>query len=253
MAARRVLGAGQVYVWAGGTLWIGRATGGTDLHAHHAVQVSLGWSGEVRFRAHTGPWRGYRACLVPNDVAHAFTGDDIEAAQVFVEPESATGRLLLERFGGSAIRALPDEPAAEASRVLFEAWHASRAAAHMVPAARHALAVLAGGETPAATTDPRVLGAIEVIRARLDGPVRLTDVAREIYVSPSRLRHLFVQETGLPFRRYVLWQRLQLVFAMMPTHSLTEAAHAAGFADAAHMSRVFRRMLGIVPTNLVAE
>lgn len=32
--------------------------------------------------------------------------------------------------------------------------------------------------------------------------------------------------------------------------SLTEAAHAAGFADSAHFSRTFRRMFGVAPASL---
>ena len=32
--------------------------------------------------------------------------------------------------------------------------------------------------------------------------------------------------------------------------NLSEAAHAAGFADGAHMSRSFRRMLGMPPSAL---
>jgi AraC-like DNA-binding protein len=37
------------------------------------------------------------------------------------------------------------------------------------------------------------------------------------------------------------------------TASLTDAARAAGFADAAHMTRTFRRMLGISPSSLAAD
>ncbi|HET6579489.1 MAG TPA: helix-turn-helix transcriptional regulator [Gemmatimonadales bacterium] len=73
----------------------------------------------------------------------------------------------------------------------------------------------------------------------------LPDLARDLHISPSRLRHLFVEEVGQPFRTYVLWQRLQRVIQRLGfKQNLTHAALDAGFADASHMARTFRRMVG---------
>jgi AraC-like DNA-binding protein len=99
--------------------------------------------------------------------------------------------------------------------------------------------------------DPRVARATEWLRGALDGPVTLARTAAAVALSPGRFRHLFVAETGLTFRAYVLWLRLsravELVAARRP---VTEAAHAAGFADAAHLSRTFRRTFGVAPAML---
>jgi len=245
---------GQVYVWPGGSLWIGKATGATEVHEHHAVQLAFSFDGDLHFRpGSAAPWRKYRQCLVPNDVPHAFMGKDLTAAHIFVEPESVEGRRLLEAFAGEGIRALPDDVADRARGILFSAWHTSRAPAVMVPAAHKAVAALSGGTPPAQTTDPRVLGAIEIVRARLDSPIALGEIARAIHLSPSRFRHLFVKETGLPFRRYLLWQRLQKVIERAGRGSWTDIALEAGFSDAAHMTRTFRRMLGSAPTGLERE
>jgi AraC-like DNA-binding protein len=35
--------------------------------------------------------------------------------------------------------------------------------------------------------------------------------------------------------------------------SITDAAHGAGFADGAHLSRVCRRMFGIAPTDFTRQ
>lgn len=70
-------------------------------------------------------------------------------------------------------------------------------------------------------------------------------------LSSSRARHLFVEQTGLPFRSYLLWLRItKAVRIMSAGSSLTEAAHEAGFADSAHFSRTFRRMFGIPAASL---
>lgn len=55
-------------------------------------------------------------------------------------------------------------------------------------------------------------------------------------------------------RRYLLWLRLRTALEMAgAAPSLTAVAHAAGFADSAHLTRTVRRMFGIVPSVLPAR
>ena len=50
----------------------------------------------------------------------------------------------------------------------------------------------------------------------------------------------------------MLWMRLNVAIQFaMAGQSWTEAAHAAGFADSAHLTRTFRRMFGMNPAALV--
>jgi AraC-like DNA-binding protein len=99
--------------------------------------------------------------------------------------------------------------------------------------------------------DPRIQKIIDYATAHLDEPLSLESASRGIYLSPSRLRHLFVEQTGLAFKTYVLWLRLvRAVQAYSEGGSLTEAAHEAGFSDSAHFSRIFKRTFGLPATTL---
>jgi AraC-like DNA-binding protein len=70
-------------------------------------------------------------------------------------------------------------------------------------------------------------------------------------LSPSRFMHAFTQSVGVPVRPYILWLRLQRAACDLKSGvSVTSVAHRAGFADAAHLTRTFRRMLGITPSQL---
>jgi AraC family transcriptional regulator len=63
-----------------------------------------------------------------------------------------------------------------------------------------------------------------------------------------------MKETGVGFRAYLLWQRLECsLAAYVAGETLTEAAHTGGFADSAHFSRTFRRMFGIAPASVQPE
>jgi AraC-like DNA-binding protein len=92
---------------------------------------------------------------------------------------------------------------------------------------------------------------IDQATANLNQPLDLAAAAAGVYLSPSRLRHLFVEQTGLAFKTYVLWLRLVRALQVYSEgRNLTEASHAAGFADSAHFSRIFRRTFGLPATTL---
>ncbi len=72
------------------------------------------------------------------------------------------------------------------------------------------------------------------------------DIAEGLGLSESRFLHLFKHEMGLPWRPYLLWRRLLCAIKMLSAEtSATEAAHLAGFADSAHLSRTFKRLFGM--------
>jgi len=247
-------GRGQVCVWPGGVLWIGTSTAPGTVHSHHAIQLGFGDDEPIHFRtADDAPWYPYAGCVIPADLPHALDGSGRRSAIIFVDPESDEGRGLRSRAVPGGITHLPEDEARAAAGRIFEAWGRTHDCASLSAAARMAVRDLAGTAERAPSADPRVLGAIELIRARLDGRVTLPAIARDLNVSPSRLRHLFVHEVGLPFRTYVLWQRLQRVIQGIGNEPLTQGALSAGFADAAHMTRTFRRMLGFAPSAIHRE
>lgn len=123
-----------------------------------------------------------------------------------------------------------------------------------VAASQSAISLLAGSAALGAVADPRTAKAIAKIQARLGGPITLAETAASVHLSPSRFRHLFIEQTGAVFRAYVLWLRLNIAIrAAMAGQSWTAAAHEAGFTDSAHLSRTFRRMFGIAPAMLVID
>jgi AraC family transcriptional regulator len=247
----KVLGHGQINFWRGGSLWIGLAQMSADFHAHHAIQLCIGLKGTVRFRTPAQGWIEYSAALVAPHVSHAFDATGSVVANIFCEPESLTGRRLLERFAARDVIEIPRLETEAAVERLRESYAAGEADERLNSAARGVLTTLAALGDAKATTDSRVLAAIARIEQRLDRPIRLGEIAAGVHLSPGRFRHLFAAETGVSFRAYVLWLRLQAALERTRAGaSWTEAAYGASFADSAHLSRTFKRMFGVVPASL---
>ena len=95
--------------------------------------------------------------------------------------------------------------------------------------------------------DPRVAWATETLGARRD---RVANVAAELGVSRQYLRRLFVEHTGVSPKELERIARLTAVAQAMTTESsLADAAAAAGYADQAHMSNEFQRLVGTTPSR----
>jgi transcriptional regulator GlxA family with amidase domain len=102
-----------------------------------------------------------------------------------------------------------------------------------------------------AETDARILEAIRCMRDAPGRAHRLTELGKRAGLSPSRFLHLFKAETGVPLR-YRLWSRIgAAVGSIRRGMSLTDAAHAAGFASSAHFSSTFRDMFGMMPSEFL--
>ncbi|MEU5883729.1 helix-turn-helix transcriptional regulator [Spirillospora sp. NPDC047279] len=227
-------------VWSGaiavrpGLLVYTGAVGTTGRHAHHSVQILIARRGEFVLGDAAGGRLGCRAAVVPPDVPHEVLDGVADALMVHLDPESAQGREL-------ASRPAPHDAVA--------GWE--RAGATLGPA--EDMLGLLPARREIEVRHPAVARTLRRLPGRLEGPpIRLADLAREVNLSESRLSHLFREEVGLPIRPYVQWLRLQRAAELvMSGASVTEAAHGAGFADGAHLSRICKRMFGITPSEFV--
>ena len=217
-------------------------------HAHHAVQLVLCVEGELHVRGNgRGRWRRSGAVIVRPDAAHEINPPSTTVLIAFVDPESALAKTMMaETKQGVTLM-----PPATVRR-----WRRQIGAPHAVTESRVRSWFIAefGGAATAVALDRRVASVLRILRSsQADlGDTSLARLAAAARLSPSRFAHLFSASVGLPLRRYVLWLRLQRAIAAIATgDGVTEAAYVAGFSDAAHLSRTFRRMLGCPPSELV--
>jgi AraC-like DNA-binding protein len=76
----------------------------------------------------------------------------------------------------------------------------------------------------------------------------LARLAQESGLSKFQLLRAFCKATGLTPHAYLMQRRIALARRLIARRTpLAEAAHAAGFADQSHMTRVFVRKYGVSP------
>lgn len=217
-------------------------------HRHHCVQLVMALRRSLRVRRGAGDeWRRCSAVLVPPDVVHQIDarGDTILIA--FIDAESELG-------GAMRGRATADITRIAAS--IVAGW---RSALGVPPTGRSVQAWIEGhllGLEGEISIDPRVQQVLAHLRQAIgmSEDLSLPGLATLVGLSPSRLMHLFTASVGVPLRPYIRWLRLQCAAReLIRGASISAAAHRAGFSDAAHLTRTFREMLGINPSDTALQ
>lgn len=228
-----------------------RGPGGRSAsHAHHAMHVVVSLVGGLRVRAgDTGAWVRSAGVVTAPDALHAIDARGSEILIVFVDPESEVGQSMRAAITGAVRHLGAKERDALVVGVTPMKIMGTGGAAWM----SRVIAALGGEQVRSRrAVHPRVRKLLRLLQAMpAGGDVSLEALARAVRLSPSRLMHVFTESIGVPLRPYLAWLRLQrAAAAVVARRPLSEAAHAAGFADAAHMSRTFRRMFGVAPSDL---
>ena len=235
---------------------IGQAHFATGIHSHYAMQLSFGENDGIRFRPEDqSTWTAYEATVISSRQPHAMDASTVgTSATLLIEQETPAGRALEKRFGFTGISPVSRAELGEAAASLFATWRLHKSGDATADAARRVINAVAG--TPDVTTayDERILRAITYINQNLGGQLTLDAVAKEAFLSPTRFRHLFVEQTGTALRPYVLWRRFLRAWSLVRDGaSLSAAAHEAGFADAAHLTRTSQKMFGFAPSALLVN
>ncbi|WP_455922304.1 helix-turn-helix domain-containing protein [Pseudomonas putida] len=203
-----------------GELWLGSdycllsgTAGITHSHAHYAHQILIAREGEVQALIEGQSYRG-PVVVIESGREHAILQADQSLITLFAEP------LAIELSG------------------LHQCCLA--AGPHLTGLVEQVQAL------PRRTLDPRLVKALERIRAVDDDALPADLLASAASLSVSQLERLFTGSLGISIRRLVLWQRLRQALKLaLQGSTLTSAAMAAGFADSAHFSRSMRRQFGV--------
>lgn len=167
--------------------------------------------------------------------AAAFAPEPPAALSVFDVSPLARELLFALRGVGEA------EPLDARSRALFQALAAEAWRLSLSPSP---------ASVPVPRT-PRLRRALELAEARLDGPLRLEEIAGEVAMSPRSLARHMSAETGLNWSGILTRLRMVRAIGLMAEGDapVTEVALAVGYASPSAFNAAFRRFYGQTPTG----
>jgi len=183
--------------------------------------------------------------IIEEVAAELLDGDPthVDIPPQFLQPDTALQALL------SAVRAALEEDAY--GTTLYIDYLARAIASQLIR--RHS------GSTPRATPPlarigtigPVVAEAVEYMRAHIEAPISLDDIALAVDRSPAHVVRTFRASLGIPPHQYLLVLRIKQAQRLLRVTNdpIAEIAFACGFSHQEHMTRMFRRWCNTTPAT----
>lgn len=216
-----------------------------ELHSA-ASSLLICLAGSVRFRtAADDQWTCARSLLIQAGSRIAIDNQGAVMAACYLD----AGRpdfLLLKKQMRSANRGIYYHHAHE-QQLIEDLTRLRDDQPAFAEAQRRAEQILYAHAEPAAPSlDPRVAHVVERLRDTSALNLSVSSLASEVGLSESGLIRLFSLHVGVPLRRHRLWYRLiEFITLSLSGVASDVAIRAAGFTDAAHLSRCYSGFFGV--------
>ncbi|MEI7014599.1 helix-turn-helix domain-containing protein [Leptospira licerasiae] len=222
------------------------------MHKHHALQISISLSESLQFSTNKNEMiKSFGIIISPNQF-HALRSEG-SVLSIYLAPESRLARDLMEKFGPgiSSLKIKQIESIKELNSILrTKLIDCGQLYAKLL----EKLSFLSGQQNkPITQIDPRITHAATIIYKSIEACEKISarSIGNSVGLSMGRIVHLFSKQIGIPIRSFILWERIQFAIRLILEGApLTEAAHQAGFADQAHLSRTFRATFGITASGV---
>jgi AraC-like DNA-binding protein len=242
---RRIL-----YFWYGRALFMGQSTD-TAVHHHYAIQIVIGLNQPFGLHFSNRRYK-YRAAMIGANQTHQLDGRGDWQAILLVDPETELAQQLdHEHLQDGNIIALNEAFPEAVFKKLSDFVSRERSCQEAEELCGCVIDALIKTPVPRKKINPKILQVVDYLDKLPRKRVSIEDIADNVYLSESRIIHLFKEQMGIPIRRYLLWLRvIEAIKEIFQGVSFTTAAHEAGFSDSAHLSRTFKQMFGITLSEL---
>ncbi len=219
-----------------------------DIHYHNCFQIVVSINSTFDCTIDKKEHKDMMGFIINQNIKHSCKAPDTSVLVYFIDAESYDGWQLKEMLSGRSFLNIESLLTEHEMEELMEKCAHSLSVEKMKDVSDNLLENIVPSSTFQNNNlpDERIKKVLKYIDLHLDEPISLEEISKEIFLSPERTRHLFVQQTGTPFSQYLLWKRIKnvIISVLKNDATLASACIHFGFTDQAHFSRVFKRMFG---------
>lgn len=213
---------------------------GAKPHRHPLLEIYAAGDGDSHLFSEGQILQG-QAFVIAAGTVHAITDTGKRGLAAFLDPLSEVGyslsqtvleglpvRILEGEIWPEGLCALDTDASEGEIRALTERVLSSLCAKHV--------------ERPFTSPVLRVIEMLNEENCLFD----METVAKRVFLSKSRIAHLFSEQTGLTLKEYIQYKRLENACRRMVAGTkITDAAYDTGFAGSAHIASSSMRLTGM--------
>lgn len=223
-----------------------------SLHIHNSIQITV--SIEEKFSVKIkNNIINESGIIINSNVSHELFGKDGWQIYFLINPESIFGEKIKRMYMKNKDFYIIPEDATEAIRELVKEKHIAidnKAKYNKFISEIYSILSLEN-YTINHLLDERVDKVLKYIANNNLTEVSLESLSKSVFLSESRLSHLFKENIGISISSYILNYKVRKAFKLIfEGKSITTSALEAGFYSSSHLTNVCKEKLGMIPSAI---
>ncbi|MCJ8013538.1 AraC family transcriptional regulator [Paenibacillus sp. KQZ6P-2] len=222
-------------------------------HSHHYIQLTVGLEQNVNITIAGQPVQAQGVILQSNTV-HRLDGSRQWQWYLLINPESMFGELLKRTyFNNKSMHVLDNDQVELLQQLAIQSIFSVTCSADYGSAIEQCKQILQLEKNSIESIlDERIQHVLQIIETHRMDQMSVKALSERMYLSESRLSHLFKEKVGISLASYIVHHKLEAAFHyIFGGSSITEAAIEAGFNSSSHFSSTARDKLGMAPRSIV--
>lgn len=240
-------------LWQDMMLFYGSLPKSIHLHQHPVIQLVIGIDAPFLKKDENDLWQPHRSLLIAPNVAHECNAVNKKVFSLNIEPESKIGDHILRSFKkGESFKNLNDDELAYFDFNKIDQMIKDEELEKLYRLICNFFYMKNPKTSASLPPDERIEKIRKYIQENIRKKFETNELRQLVFLSESRLLHLFKENVGIPIRNYILWIRIKTAIELIVSgKNLTYAAHEAGFSDSPHLSKTFVNTIGLNPAELL--
>jgi len=242
-----------LYIWNGvSAFFFSNAI--TPFHSHNTLQLVFDLRASFKCRIQNGKWQTFNSAVIKEEVIHQLDTNESVQLILYLDATSAFAHSIISKYLGNLAVAPLDlditnwAKLGDLERCLIEPNQ------QLLAKVVHQLVITVAGCPKTVSVDKRLMAVLSLLRTEYGHELTIEDLARNVFLSPSRLRSLFKSITGFPLHRYLIWNRIMIaVTKILNGATISDAAYSSGFSDISHLHKMLLQMFGVSPSQFIKK